>query len=362
MNSLEEARKRIDAIDVEIAQLYEKRMDAVETVLYYKKEHHLPILDASREEQVIEKGVNRITQEKYKQPYRHFLKQMMRNSRQYQQSLLTNDVVGYCGVKGAFGHIATQRMFPGSPTLNYKTFDEVFQAVVSRKIHYGVLPFENTTSGLVGEVLDGLLAYPVYIQRMAPQRIEQCLLGVQGATLKDIEYVYSKDQALMQSKDFLRQLDVQTIAYPNTAMAAQYVAEQGDIHKAAVGAAENAELYGLQVLASQIEPTTQNTTRFLVIGLDPQLEGDHFSIGFATKHISGALAKVLEVIAKYGLNMDSIQSRPKKDEPFEYYFYIEFDSPLNDENTQACLKEIEQICESLKVLGAYPDEKKEERK
>ncbi len=356
MNQLEEARKKIDSIDEQIASLYEQRMSAVEQVLNYKKEHHLAILDSSREDQVIENGVKRIKEEKYKRPYRDFLKAMMRNSRAFQQSLLTNDIIAYCGVKGAFGHLATQRMFPGSPTLNYKSFDDVFQAVVSRKAHYGVLPFENTNSGLVGEVLDGLMKYPVYIRRISHQKIEQCLLGLPEATLKDIEYVYSKDQALMQSKEFLRQLNVHTIAYPNTAMAAQYVAEEGDITKAAVGAKENADLYGLKVLATQIEPAenAENTTRFLVIGLDPVKEGNHFSIVFATKHISGALAKVIEVIAKYGLNMDSIQSRPRKDQMFEYFFYIEFDSPLYTENTQACLEEIKKICESFKVLGTYP--------
>lgn len=356
MNQLEQARKTIDSIDQEIAGLYEKRMDAVEQVLNYKKENNLPILDTSREEIVIENGVNRIKNEKYKRPYKEFLKGMMKNSRAYQQSLLANDVIAYCGVKGAFSHLATQRIFPGSPNLNYKTFDDVFQAVVSRKAHFGVLPFENTNSGLVGEVLDGLMKYPVYIRMISHQKIEQCLLGVPGATLKDIEYVYSKDQALMQSKEFLQQLNVHTIAYPNTAMAAQYVAEEGDITKAAVGAKENADLYGLDILATQIEPSenTENTTRFLVIGLDPVEKGDHFSIVFATKHISGALAKVIEVIAKYGLNMDSIQSRPRKDQMFEYFFYIEFDSPLYTENTQACLEEIKKICESFKVLGTYP--------
>lgn len=354
MNQLEKARQTIDSIDEQMAQLYEQRMDAVEQVLNYKKENHLPILDASREEKVIAHGVQRIKNEKYKGVYRDFLKGMMRNSRMYQQSLLSNDVIAYCGVKGAFTHLATQRLFPGSPTLNYKSFDDVFQAVVTRKAHYGVLPFENNNSGLVGEVLDGLLEYPVYIRKMSHQKIEQCLLGVPGASLKDIEYVYSKDQALMQSKEFLHQLNVHTIAYPNTAMAAQYVAEQGDIHKAAVGAKENAELYGLEVLATQIEPNNENTTRFLVIGLEPAKQGDHFSVVFATKHISGALAKVIEVIAKYGLNMDSIQSRPRKDQMFEYFFYIEFDSPLYTDNTQACLAEIKKICESFKVLGTYP--------
>ena len=299
----------------------------------------------------------------YKRPYRDFVKMMMRNSREYQQTLLSNDVIAYCGVKGAFGHLATERLFPGSPTIHFKSFDEVFQAVVNRKAHYGVIPFENSNSGLVGEVLDGLRKYPVYIQKMADQQIEQCLLGMPEATLKDIEYVYSKDQALAQSKRFLQQLSVQTIAYPNTAMAAQYVANENDIHKAAIGAKENADLYGLKILAEHIEENSQNTTRFLVIGLEPAKTGNRFSIIFETQHISGSLAKIIEIIAKHHLNMDSIQSRPRKNEPFEYFFYIEIlDEMLDSDNVKEALREIKEVCESFKVLGMYPVEGIEEEK
>lgn len=363
MNQLEEARKEIDAVDREMAKLYTRRLDAVTKVLQYKKEHGLPILDSKREVQVIEKNVDQIENPHYKRPYRDFVKMMMRNSREYQQTLLSNDVIAYCGVKGAFGHLVTERLFPGSPTIHFKSFDEVFQAVVNRKAHYGVIPFENSNSGLVGEVLDGLRKYPVYIQKMADQQIEQCLLGMPEATLKDIEYVYSKDQALAQSKRFLQQLSVQTIAYPNTAMAAQYVASENDIHKAAIGAKENADLYGLKILAEHIEENSQNTTRFLVIGLEPAKTGNRFSIIFETQHISGSLAKIIEIIANHHLNMDSIQSRPRKNEPFEYFFYIEIlDDMLDSDNVKAALAEIKEVCESFKVLGMYPVEGIEEEK
>lgn len=354
MNQLEQARKEIDAVDQEIAQLYERRLDAVRQVLEYKKANHLPILDTNREAQVIEKSVDQIQNEEYKPFYKEFVKQMMRNSKEYQQTLMSNDVVAYCGVKGAFGYLATERLFPGRPTLNFKSFEEVFQAVVNHKAHYGVIPFENSNSGLVGEVLDALRKYPVYIQKMSDQRIEQCLLGTPDATLKDVEYVYSKDQALAQSKHFLSQLNVQTVAYPNTAMAARYVASENDVHKAAIGAKENAELYGLKVLADHIEENSQNTTRFLVIGLEPAKKGERFSIIFETQHISGSLAKIIEIIAKHNLNMDSIQSRPRKNEPFEYFFYIELDGDIDSDNVKQALKEIQSVCLAFKILGVYP--------
>ncbi|MGJ0777655.1 chorismate mutase [Faecalicoccus pleomorphus] len=351
MNKLENARKTINQIDQEMAALYEKRMNAVQEVLAYKKENGLPVFDASREQEVIERNLEHIQNPDYKLFYKDFLHHVMENSKDYQKTLLSEDVVAYAGVQGAFSQIMAQRLYPENRKLNLKNFDEVFKSVVEKKAQYGVIPFENTNSGSVGEVLDALLEYPVYIQGIYDLKVEQCLLGTMDATLKDIEWVYSKDQALWQAKDFLKELGVQTVSYPNTAMAAQYVASEQDKTKAAIGAKENAQLYGLKVLASQIEAHTENTTRFLVIGLEPRNKGDRFSVILSVKHQSGSLARIIEIIARYHINMESIQSRPIKGKPFEYFFFIEMDGDLN--NAQACLKDIEKNCESLKVLGTY---------
>ena len=265
MNQIEKARLEIDSVDKEIARLYEKRLDAVKEVLEYKKANALPILDADREDAIIEKNQKYIQNKEYIDSYIDFMKKVMSNSRDFQQTLLSSDVVAYAGVKGAFSQIVANRMFPAEKKLNYTNFEDVFKAVVNKDAQYGIIPFENTNSGLVGEVLDALLEYPVYIQQVVDQRVEQCLLGIENATLKDVEWVYSKDQALAQSKVFLKGLNVQTVAYPNTAMAAQYVASQNDVSKAAIGAKENADLYGLKILAENIEENVSNTTRFIVI-------------------------------------------------------------------------------------------------
>ena len=360
MTELERNRQMIDEIDTQIAQLYEKRMDAVTAVLQYKKENQLPILDTTREKEVIQKARARIQNPDYANAYEEFIIAMMKNSRDYQQTLLSTDIVAYAGIKGSFAQMAAYHLFPGSPMKQFERFEDVFQAVSNHKVQYGILPFENTNSGMVAEVLDGLFRYPVYIRYMADQHINQCLLGVKGATLKDIQTVYSKDEALAQSRQFLRQLDVEMVAYPNTAVAAQYVAAEKDIAKAAIGARENADLYGLEVLAENVVANNMvNTTRFIVIGTEPVETGDRFSMVFTTTHTSGALAKVIELIAKYELNMDNIQSRPRKDVPFEYFFFIEMEEDLKDPNVQACLKEIQEVCDLFKILGMYPLEQEE---
>lgn len=353
MNQIEKARLEIDSVDKEIARLFEKRLDAVKEVLEYKKANALPILDAGREDAIIEKNQKYIQNKEYIDSYIDFMKKVMSNSRDFQQTLLSSDVVAYAGVKGAFSQIVASRMFPAEKKLNYTNFEDVFKAVVNKDAQYGIIPFENTNSGLVGEVLDALLEYPVYIQQVVDQRVEQCLLGIENATLKDVEWVYSKDQALAQSKVFLKGLNVQTVAYPNTAMAAQYVASQNDVSKAAIGAKENADLYGLKILAENIEENVSNTTRFIVIGLEPQTQGNRFSVCLIVKHQSGALARIIETIAQHGLNMQSIQSRPIKNRPFEYFFFIEMDGNLEMENTRECLKDIKKVTQSVKYLGTY---------
>lgn len=353
MNQIEKARLEIDSVDKEIARLYEKRLDAVKEVLEYKKTNALPILDAGREDAIIEKNQKYIQNKEYVDSYIDFMKKVMSNSRDFQQTLLSSDVVAYAGVKGAFSQIVASRMFPAEKKLNYTNFEDVFKAVVNKDAQYGIIPFENTNSGLVGEVLDALLEYPVYIQQVVDQRVEQCLLGIENATLKDVEWVYSKDQALAQSKVFLKGLNVQTVAYPNTAMAAQYVASQNDVSKAAIGAKENADLYGLKILAENIEENVSNTTRFIVIGLEPQTQGNRFSVCLIVKHQSGALARIIETIAQHGLNMQSIQSRPIKNRPFEYFFFIEMDGNLEMKNTRKCLKDIKKVTQSVKYLGTY---------
>lgn len=353
MNQLEQARQKIDQLDRELSQLYEKRMACVKQVLAYKKDNGLPILDAKREQAVLNKHLTYLNDPELAPFYASFVQAMMANSRAYQEHLLALGKVAYCGVPGAFAYSASRQLFPGYPLEGMDSFDQVIEAVQTHQVEFGVLPLENTSSGLVGEVLDGLFSHEVYIQRVLDVVVEPCLLGVKGATLKDVRFVYSKDQALLQAKQFLSQLDVQTVAYPNTAMAAQYVARENDIHKAAVGAKENAEFYGLTVLANHIADVVGNTTRFLVISPTLMTEGQQTAFLFTTGHTSGALAKVINLIADAGLNMSSIQSRPIKGRQFEYYFYVEVDGGLHQESVAHCLKEMSRICETVRCLGSY---------
>lgn len=361
MKQLEEVRKEIDEIDAQLAKLFEKRMQASSEVAQYKIENDLPVFDPVREKVVIQKSKDQIEDENLKEDYALWIQKLMDISKKRQRQMMSANTVAYCGIEGAFAHSVTKRLFPDADQKACKSFDEVFKAVCENRAVYGVLPLENSNSGLVGEVMDGLMNYPIYINRVVDERIEQCLLGTKDATLSDIQWVYSKDQALGQSKEFLDRLDVETIAYPNTAMAAQYVAQQSDKTKAAIGSKDNATLYGLNILAENIESDSSNTTRFLVISAKENQElGDYCSLLFSVNSAVGSLAKAINVISAFGLDMDCLQSRPRKGHPFEYFFYIQADCKTNRENLNACLQALRPVCVINKWLGSYQITRKED--
>ena len=353
MDQLKHARQQIDAIDRQMAALFAQRMQAVCEVAAYKKEHGLPVLDASREQQVLTRNAAHLEEENLLEYYLDFQKNVMRISRRYQKDMLDDDIVGYQGTEGAFSHIAMKQVFGECKNQAYPTFEEVFCAVEKGEIRYGVIPFENSYTGEVGEVLDLLWQHDVHIQGVYDLAISQNLLALPGAKLEEITRVYSKTQALGQCQDFIRAHAYEAVAYPNTALAAKFVSESGDCHIAAIASEETAALYGLSVLVRDINTSAQNTTRFIIIGNRFLEEGNRFNLLFTVDHRAGQLARVMQIIGEYGYNLESIKSRPLHNLPWQYYFYVEIVGSLKDEKTAALLAELRNNCKDLKVLGAY---------
>ena len=353
MDQLTHARQQIDAIDEQMAQLFAQRMRAVCEVAAYKKEHELPVLDASREQEVLERNSGRLSDPSLSEYYLDFQKNVMRISRRYQQDMLDEDVVGYQGTEGAFSHIAMKRVFGACKNQAYATFEEVFSAVARGEIRYGVIPFENSYTGEVGEVLDLLWQYDIHIQSVYDLRISQNLLALPGAKLEEIRRVYSKSQALAQCQSFIRSHGYEAVAYPNTALAAKFVSESGDASIAAIASEETAALYGLSVLVRDINTSAQNTTRFIIIADRLSKQGNRFNILFTVDHKAGQLARIMQIIGEYGYNLESIKSRPLHSQPWQYYFYAEIVGSLNEERTAELLAKLGSHCKELKVLGAY---------
>lgn len=353
LNKLEQARLDINEADRKIAELFEQRMRAVEDVIAYKMENNLPVFDGGREKQVIERNSQLIQNQNYLPYYRLFIQNMMDLSKSYQQSIVNGDTYGYQGSVGAFAHIALTKLFPHGKEKNYPTWEAVVQGVLNHEIAKGVLPFENSYTGEVGEVLDLLFHYDCVIQEVYDLKINQNLLVLKDAKLSDIRQVYSHHQAISQCADYLKPFDFELIPYANTAMAAKYVSEAQDKSKAAIASVETAELYDLKVIASNINTSKDNTTRFVVLGNELNCEGDHVAIVFTVNHESGQLAKIMEIIAKYGFNMENIKSRSLKNASWQYYFYIEIAGSYQDAKMQEMLAECAANSRNFKVIGSY---------
>ena len=356
MNQLEQARAQIDTVDRQMAALFEQRMAAVRQVIEYKQATGMPILDSGREAQVIEKNTAYIAEEVLRPYYADLLRAQMALSRQYQAYVLGRDVVAHQGAEGAYSHIALTRLFPRARALSLATFDEVFDAVQDGRAAYGVIPFENSTAGDVSDVLDLLYNHSLYIVQMYDLPIRHNLLGVPGAHLRDVTDVYGHPQALRQSEAFLTKTGLATHSWPpqapNNALAAQYVAAQKDPTKAATASAEAAALYGLEVLAEDINTDSDNTTRFIVVGKEPPVGGDRFCLLFTVDNKPGALALVIQAVAEAGFNMECIKSRPRPHVPFEYYFYSGLVG-AHQPDRERLMERMSSICETVRLLGTY---------
>ena len=354
-NKLEEARKIINEVDSQMAELFVKRMKAAEMVFEHKKEFGLPILDEKREAAVIEKNTALIEDNVLKEYYTLYLKNLMSVSRAYQYRLQSGLKVAYSGVEGAFAHIAAGRIFPDSNRISCRDFKSAYDSVVRGECDVAVLPIENSYAGEVGQTIDLIFSGELFINGIYELEIHQNLLGIPGATIEDIEKVTSHPQALGQCHDYIKQKGFLTEDASNTAIAAKTVLELNDKTLGAIASVETAEIYGLKVLESNINKSGENTTRFAVLSKSkaekPELSNS--VLMFTVKNEAGSLANAISIIGRYGYNMTALRSRPLKKHSWQYYFYIEIDGTTDNIEGKIMLKELGKVCDKLKIAGTF---------
>jgi len=354
-SKLDDARKIINEVDAQMAELFLKRMRAAEMVYAHKKEFGLPILDEKREAAVIEKNSALVEDEVLKGYYIDYLKNMMSISRAYQYRMQNGLKVAYSGVEGAFAHIAAGRIFPESSRISFRDFKAAYDCVVSGDCDVAVLPIENSYAGEVGQTIDLIFSGGLFINGIYELEIRQNLLGLPGAKLDDIRSVTSHPQALSQCRDYIERRGFDSVEASNTAVAARTVKETNDKTLGAIASAETAELYGLRVLDENINKSGENTTRFAVLSKVQARSPDMSSsvVMFTVRHEAGSLANAISVIGKYGYNMTALRSRPLRKHSWQYYFYIEIDGSLDNENGRKMMAELSRMCDKLKVAGTY---------
>ena len=355
---LDEARAAIRAIDEQMATLFAQRMEAVRHVAAYKRERGLPIEDKEQESRVIAACEPLVEDDDIRSFYVRFLQDTMNASKRWQQRLMEGLQVAYCGVEGAFAHIAARRIFPDGMLKSYASFDDAYVAVGEGACDVAVLPIENSHTGEVGQVLDLMFSGPLHVNGVYDLAVVQNLLGVPGASREDVRTVISHPQALAQCHAYIRAHNLEAKSATNTAVAAQQVAEAGDPTVAAIASSETAELYGMEVLDHDVNENRSNTTRFAVFSrvesrMPDSRDGGAFILMFTVKDEAGGLAKAVNVISAYGFNMRVLRSHPVKDSPWHYYFYVEAEGDADSENGRRMLAALKGACPFVKVVGRY---------
>ena len=360
MDELTEMRGRLEAIDAQMATLFESRMKISREVAAYKRKNDLPVLDAEREKKLLEKNAAYVKDPECREFYVQFMKDVMKLSRDCQTRCLSGRRVAYCGTEGAFAYLAVKKQFPEAEAVGYPDFAGAYAAAESGECDCAVLPIENSYAGDVGTVMDLMFSGGLYVNGIVELDVVQNLVAHPGVLPDEIRTVVSHPQALEQCGEYIRANGLQTLSYANTALAAQYVKEHCDRTYAAIASEDTAELFGLQVIAHGINTGRQNTTRFAVLSRAQRTpdvaardEGEHFILLFTTKNEAGALVQPLNIIGAHGFNMRNLRSRPLKELMWNYYFFVEAEGNIASRNGKDMMTELTAVCARLKLVGTY---------
>jgi len=343
--NLDELRKEIDKINKEILDLVEKRAELAKGTNGFKKN----VLSFGREQDIYSKLESKtLSQEQV----RAIFSEVISACRKAQNEIKA----AYLGPEGSFTNIASIKKFGSSTTLlPQESFEDVIKTVSSKQADFGVLPVENSIEGSVNVTLDLLqdLNSEIKILSEINLRIIQNLISNNNNFTK----IYSHPQAFAQCRSWIKK------NYPNselveTSSTSKAVELAKAENQAAIASSFAAKKYDVEILNENIQDNINNITRFIVFGTQSQelTEKNKTSIVFSVKHKAGALFDAIEPFKKYSINLTKIESRPNKKTPWEYVFFVDFQGHPEQENVRSALKEIEDKCNSLIILGTYPED------
>ena len=264
--------------------------------------------------------------------------------------------VAFQGERGAYSEDAVMSLYPDADPRPCRALPEVFELVESGAVERGVVPVENSQAGSINETYDLLLKHTLLITAEHNLEVVHCLLALPGQSLTDIKQVYSHPQALAQCAEYLRALGVEIISNYDTAGSARQISEKQMAGCAAIASERAGEVYGLSVLARHIQTNPYNFTRFLAISREgePVKDNSKTSVVFAVKNTPGSLYQAIGAFATRGINLGKIESRPSRNQPWQYVFYVDFDGNTDDPVCRAALSDLLFVTTFLKILGSYP--------
>jgi prephenate dehydratase len=269
----------------------------------------------------------------------------------------TKTIVAYQGEPGAYSQEAIYQHFGEIVgTLPCHGFEDIFHAIEDGRASHGLLPVENSQAGSINQAYDLLLDHDLRVIGEAKLRVRHCLLVPPGMVASDILRVRSHPQALAQCERYLRTRGWEAVPGYDTAGSARELAASPEPGTAAIASKLAGQTYGLDVLDVGIEDSSENTTRFFILGREdlPPAARNKTSIVFATTHTPGALFHALGEFANRGINLTKIESRPRRNRPWHYVFYVDLDGHYLDMGVGRALSSLLTRAAFVKLLGSYP--------
>lgn len=345
-------REKIDLLDEQMLSLLNQRAALVKEIGQIKNDSQITPYDSQREDEIINRLKNKNTG-----PFPTIsLPPVFREIISACRSLEGELVIAYLGPPATHTHLACLEKFGSSiKTFSLESIPEVFENVERGRAHYGIVPVENSTEGVVNRTLDMFIDSEAKICGEVLMRISHDLLSPSGQAAK-VKKIYSHPQALAQCRQWLRKNfpHAELRETLSTAKAAQMAAVEEDA--AAVASSFAAQIYGLKVMEAGIEDYRHNYTRFLVLGkkISERTGQDKTSLLFSIADAPGALFAILKPFAEKNINLTKIESRPIKNKPWEYIFFLDFEGHAADDIIQATLREVKRKVLFYKLLGSYP--------
>ncbi len=270
----------------------------------------------------------------------------------------TPAIIAYQGEPGANSHLACKEAYPGLEPLACPTFEDALAAVKSGEVRYAMIPIENSVAGRVADIHHLLPHADLYIIGEHFLRVRHQLMALPGASLETVKRVMSHTQALGQCRNTLRKLGLKPVPEADTAGSARMVAEKGDPTEAAIASSLAAEIYGLQILKSDVEDEQHNTTRFVILASDPDdaEPGDGevmTTFLFRVRNIPAALYKALGGFATNGVNMTKLESYQEAGTFNATMFFADIEGHPAEKHVAEALRELDYFSSEVKLLGTY---------
>ena len=266
--------------------------------------------------------------------------------------------VAYQGIPGAYSEQASLQFDPKCEPIGYPSFKAAFEAVLKGECSYACLAIENSLAGSINATYDLLSDATLHVIGEQIMQVHHNLMVPKGVVFEEIKCVHSHYQALAQCQGFITKHNFEVITEFDTAGAAKIISEKDSRVAAAIASERAAEIYGLEILKSHIEDEKFNYTRFFILGEEEAKYAEGVkhksSLILTTRHHPGALVDCLELFRKHKVNMTKLESRPRRDKPWSYLFYIDIEGHIDDEHVSAALTGLMRRAAFIKFLGSYP--------